>query len=220
MSESSIFKKCAYDTNFSDEFLDFSETTVSFSSLDTLRDAPWSILWTFNVRNTCASLLADEGSTSLRSNGTHWRLSDKETVNAGRKYCASSICLSVCLSVINVYLFDRNFNVSTPDTVESNVGWSICLSVCRRAIYDCISICLSVWLKLQCYYNRHSRVQCILIYLSICVSECNIFLSVYLFDWNFSASTPDTVESNVCSSVCLSVCRSEINVYISIRLSV
>ena len=40
-SESSIFKKCAYDTDFPDEFLDFSETTASFSSLDTLVDAPW-----------------------------------------------------------------------------------------------------------------------------------------------------------------------------------
>ena len=43
-SESSILKKCAYDTHFSDEFLDFSETTASFSSLDTLGDAPWSTL--------------------------------------------------------------------------------------------------------------------------------------------------------------------------------
>ena len=40
----------------------------------------------FYVRNPRDSLLADEGSTSLRSNG---RLSDKETVNAGRKSCAS-----------------------------------------------------------------------------------------------------------------------------------
>ena len=33
------------------------------------------------------SLLADEGSAGLRSNGTDGRLSDKGTVNAGRYSC-------------------------------------------------------------------------------------------------------------------------------------
>ena len=39
--------------------------------------------WSFYVRNPRDPLLADEGSSSLRSHGTHVRLSDKETVNAG-----------------------------------------------------------------------------------------------------------------------------------------
>ena len=33
------------------------------------------------------SLLTDEGSASLRSHGTHGRLSDKETERAGQKSC-------------------------------------------------------------------------------------------------------------------------------------
>ena len=44
--------------------------------------------WSFYVRNPRDSLLADQGSTSLRSHGTHGRLKDKETVNAGQKSCA------------------------------------------------------------------------------------------------------------------------------------
>ena len=41
----------------------------------------------FFVRNPKNSLLADEGSAGLRSDGTQGRLSDKETVNAGRDSC-------------------------------------------------------------------------------------------------------------------------------------
>ena len=39
------------------------------------------------VRNPRDSLLADEGSAGLRFHGTPGRLSDKETVNAGRNSC-------------------------------------------------------------------------------------------------------------------------------------
>ena len=39
------------------------------------------------VRNPRDSLLADEGSAGLSSNGTHGRLSDKGTVNAGQDSC-------------------------------------------------------------------------------------------------------------------------------------
>ena len=62
------FKKFACDTHFSDEFLNYSQSTASFSSLNTLGYAPW-----YNL--------------SLKSHGTHGRLSDKETVSAGRKSC-------------------------------------------------------------------------------------------------------------------------------------
>ena len=41
----------------------------------------------FYVRNPRDSLPADQGSTNLRSHGTHGRLSDTETVNAGRNSC-------------------------------------------------------------------------------------------------------------------------------------
>ena len=44
--------------------------------------------WSFYVRNPRYSLLAREGSAGLRSHGTHRRLSDKGTVNAGRDSCA------------------------------------------------------------------------------------------------------------------------------------
>ena len=43
--------------------------------------------WSFYVRDPRESLLADQGSTSFRSHGTHGRLSDKEFVNAGRNSC-------------------------------------------------------------------------------------------------------------------------------------
>ena len=46
--------------------------------------------WSFYVRNPRDFLLADQGSTILRSHGTHGRLSDKETVNAGRNSCGYS----------------------------------------------------------------------------------------------------------------------------------
>ena len=46
------------------------------------------------MSGTLDSLLADEGSAGLRSHGTHGthgRLSDKETVNAGRDSCEDSV---------------------------------------------------------------------------------------------------------------------------------
>ena len=103
-SESSIFKKFASDKHFSDEFLYFSEFTASFSSLANLGVLhgllyhsavsicsgchSFTSAWSFHVRNPRYSLLADEGSAGLRSQGTHGRFDDKETVNAGRKSCA------------------------------------------------------------------------------------------------------------------------------------
>ena len=45
--------------------------------------------------------MADEGSAGLRSHGTHGRLSDKETVNAGRDSCGSC---PVDLTLLSVFL--------------------------------------------------------------------------------------------------------------------
>ena len=46
----------------------------------------------FYVRKPTDSLLADEGSAGLRSQGTHGRLSVKETVNAGQDSCVKISC--------------------------------------------------------------------------------------------------------------------------------
>ena len=50
-------------------------------------DLSTSPLGSFYVRNPRDSLLADEGSAGLRSQGIHGRLSDKKTVNARRTSC-------------------------------------------------------------------------------------------------------------------------------------
>ena len=120
-SESSSFRKIAYNTHFSDELLDFSKTTKTSSA-----SIPWGMLhgllyhsavficsacpsfihaWSFYVRNPRDSLLADEGSAGLRSHGTHGRLSHKGSVNAGRDSCVLTEN-----TILNMYCILKEFN--------------------------------------------------------------------------------------------------------------
>ena len=57
------------------------------------------------------SLLADEGSASLRSHGTHGRLSDKRTVNAGRDSCEYYEIPNFTAREISVTRQDRHMDI-------------------------------------------------------------------------------------------------------------
>ena len=65
--------------------------------------------WSFYVRNPKDSLLTDEGSTGLRSHGTHGRLSDRETVNvsqkSGDKYVMVIVMFLVKILIMAMIIF-------------------------------------------------------------------------------------------------------------------
>ena len=106
-----ILKKVACDTPFCDGFLIYLKLLQAFPD-----PIPWKILhgllyhsavsicsafhlftsaWSFYVKIPKTSVLSDEGSAGLRSWGTHGRLSDRQTVNAGLKACGLTLCLGL-----------------------------------------------------------------------------------------------------------------------------
>ena len=91
--------------------------------------------WSFYVRNPRDSLLADQGSTSIRSHGTHGRLSDKETVNAGPNSCGKLNITLFMLYYSTSLLFSSGKGVKTnngnlpPFHVEMNLLLQCCCSV-------------------------------------------------------------------------------------------
>ena len=101
-SESSIFKKCAYDTHFSDEFPDFSETTASSLSFGKV----WSNKFLDTSLNHFKIQLVNQSSRSSHSfNSSH---SSPSTQNP-----YFSVCLPVSENYFDSYFYEYIYLVSS-----------------------------------------------------------------------------------------------------------
>ena len=117
--------------------------------------------WSFYVRKTRDSLLAHEGSAGLRSHGTHARLSDKRTVNAGRDSCALAQAIfhgKSYYSKINFLSF-KSHSLGVAQ-LQQDGSWWICFLPTKgcKSKFQNLHCKLCIWHAVKFFSNQSSHL--------------------------------------------------------------